>query len=1376
LVNNHAQEPFNLNTGPLFKVKLLQLGERDFVLLINMHHIISDGWSMGVFKREWQQVYRALVKGQTPQWEPLTIDYTDYAAWQQNWLQGNVLETQLNYWKNQLNHAPALLELPTDYSRPPQQSYKGVLYECELTTELTHKLKHLSQKQGVTLFMTALAAFSVLLSRYSGQSDLCIGSPIANRTHSQTEDLMGFFVNTLVLRNKINFDNSFIDLLQQTRQICLDAYAHQDIPFEYLVEQLQPERSLSYNPLFQVMLVLQNSAEVGTKISLPELEIKWFEQNYPFAKFDLKLDLSEYDNKLHCIWEYATDLFAGETIQRMAQHWEILLEAIVDSPQQPIYELPFITTTEIEQFKIWNQTDIDYPKDQTLVTLFEDQATKKPDNIAVVFKEQSLSYQQLNEKANQLANYLSDFKKQHQLPNNSLIGICVERSPDMIISLLAILKTGSAYVPIDPNYPRDRIQFILEDSQVPLLITTDLFQEKLSLKQQNNSCFVISLDQKKWQNQLINNPPRQSNPHDLAYIIYTSGSTGKPKGVAIAHYSPVVLLKWAHSVFSAEQLLGVLASTSICFDLSIFEMFVPLTQGGSIIIVKNALDTEQICNSIVPITLINTVPSAAAELLNMNAIPTTVQVINLAGEPLKNSLVQALYKQTSARLIYNLYGPSEDTTYSTFTKVFRNAEQEPTIGKAIANTRIYILDSYNQPVAPGIPGELCIAGSGLAQGYWNHPDLSAEKFINLNLFNQTERIYKTGDLARWLLDGNLQYLGRIDHQVKIRGFRIELGEIEASLIKHPDIKETVVIARKNTDFDANLVAYIVLCKKDSETEYLQGEQVEMWQEVFNKAYFQPQTPESDFTLNLAGWNDSYTGEPIPQNLMEEWRDKTVEQILELAPKRVWEIGCGTGMLLFKIAPHCQTFIGTDFSAKALQYIQENLRSQNLKKKVTLKQSAANQFEGIAPQSYDLVILNSVIQYFPSVDYLLAVLDGVINSIETGGKILIGDVRNFKLLEAFHTAVEFYRADDDLSIKELRQRIRNSLRTEEELLIDPNLFICLKQKYPRISQVQIQLKRGYNQTEMNRFRYDVILYLDQPQTLVTEWQSLDWQVEQLNLKTIQNILNTQEPDLLGIENIPNIRLISEMVLLEKIPEFEGTVKQLKAILSQMEIGINPEALRTLTEDLPYTPFIQYGDREFSTYQVIFQRNTTSPFNQPRFASKNSLDPLNWKNYANQPLTLETNHVDPALIAQFREFLGQTLPDYMIPSHFVQLEKLPLTPNGKIDRKALPDPNTPILLTDIELPENPTEELLAGLWAKLLKYEVISRQDNFFNLGGHSLLATQLVARIRDQLKVELPLSKVFEYPILKELANYLDTYLWINSSDDSQPLDEEEIEL
>jgi cyclopropane fatty-acyl-phospholipid synthase-like methyltransferase/acyl carrier protein len=512
--------------------------------------------------------------------------------------------------------------------------------------------------------------------------------------------------------------------------------------------------------------------------------------------------------------------------------------------------------------------------------------------------------------------------------------------------------------------------------------------------------------------------------------------------------------------------------------------------------------------------------------------------------------------------------------------------------------------------------------------------------------------------------------------------------------------------------------------------------------------------------------------------MEEWRDKTVEQILELAPKRVWEIGCGTGMLLFKIAPHCQTFFGTDFSTKALQYVQENLRLQNLEKKVTLKQSLANQFEGIVPQSYDLVVLNSVIQYFPSIDYLLEVLEGVINSLETEGKILIGDVRNFKLLEAFHTAVEFYRGDDDLAINELRQRIRNSLRTEEELLIDPNFFIALKQKYPRISQVQIELKRGYNQTEMNRFRYDVVLYLDQPQTLVTEWQWLNWEVEQLNLEKIQHILDTQKPNLLGIQDIPNIRLMSEMVLLEKIPEFEGTVKQLKAVLSQMETGINPEALRTLTENLPYTPFIQYSDREFSTYQVIFQLNTTYPFSQPRFALKQTVNSQSWQDYANQPLTVNPNSIDPVLSNQWRDFLGQTLPEYMIPSHFIQQSKLPLTPNGKIDRKALPAPEAFIVSTDIELPQTTTEVLLAAIWSKLLKYEGISRQDNFFYLGGHSLLATQLISRIREQFQIELSVSKLFEYPILKELTGYLDTCLWVNAPEDSQPLDldEEEIEL
>jgi amino acid adenylation domain-containing protein len=1380
----HAQEPFDLNTDCLFRAKLLQLSEQKNVLLINMHHIISDGWSMGLFKREWEQAYTAYAAGSVPNLSPLPIQYSDFAAWQRSWLQRETLLTQENYWQQQLGDAPRLLELPTDYLRPAQQSYQGEREEFSLSKELTQKLKTISQQQGVSLFMTLLTAFNILLSRYSRQEDLCVGSAIANRTHSYTEGLIGFFVNTLVLRSKIKSEQSFSELLQQTRQTCLDAYAHQDIPFEYLVEKLQPERSLSHNPLFQVMMVLQNAVGAGAKVHLPGLEIQYLEQSFPFAKFDILLDLSERDEQLHCMWEYATDLFAASTIRRMAAHFEVLLTAIVQNSQQPIYQLPIITPAEIQQLQVWNQTETDYPQNHTLVSLFENQAAKTPAQIAVVSVDQSLSYQELNQKANRLANYLLQLKSQQQLSDPPLMAICMERSLEMLIGIFAILKAGGTYLPIDPSYPQERINLMLEDSHAAVLLTTKSLPQQLPLEKLKSTCQLVFLDQPTWSDSPTENPQKFIRFDDLAYVIYTSGSTGKPKGVAIAHASAVAFVNWAHSVFSTEQLAGVLASTSICFDLSIFEIFVPLTQGGSVILVENALYIEQAHQSPVPITLINTVPSAAAELLNMNVIPSSVQVINLAGEPLRNNLVQALYQNTSVQEVYNLYGPSEDTTYSTFTKVAKNAQHEPTIGKAIANTRIYILDHANQPLPPGIPGELCIGGAGLAQSYLHRPEATAEKFITLELFGKPERIYKTGDLARWLPDGNLQYLGRIDHQVKLRGFRIELGEIEASLLKHPKIQEAVVLVREDSERDSygelryqRLVTYVV---PTTESDYTsQSEQVELWEQVFNDSYTQQTTPTDDPTLNLAGWKDSYTGEPILRSAMQEWRDTTVDQILELAPKRVWEIGCGTGMLLFKVASHCQHYLGTDFASSGLQYIEQHLKQQSLQNKVTLKQSAANQFDGIESNVYDLVIINSVIQYFPSLDYLLSVIAGAIKTVSHQGKILIGDVRNLHLLAAFHTTTEFYRAPDDLSIQDLRQKIQNRIRTEEELLIDPDFFIALKQRFSRISHVQIELKRGYSHTEMSRFRYDVVLHLDQVDIPLTQPQCLDWQEQQLNLATIERILTTEQPDLLGIKSIPNARLTPEMVLLAQIPQLDGTVTDLKAAIAQVKSGIEPEAFRNLARDLPYTAFIQYSSTGFSDYDVVFQRHIFEEDKIPRFATKGNWRLKPWQNYANQPLQYRTNQIDPALLAEWRDFLEKTLPDYMIPSHFVVLDKLPLTHNGKVDRKALPAPDPKVAVTDIELPVTETEKLLAQLWAKLLKYEVIGRQDNFFNLGGHSLLATQLCYRIRDTFKVELPLRQVFESPTIIDLANYIDSCIWVNSTTtDIQPLnsDEEEIEL
>ncbi|MCC5645814.1 amino acid adenylation domain-containing protein [Nostoc sp. CHAB 5824] len=1407
LSNSHAQEPFDLNTGPLFKAKLLQLSEQKNVLLLNMHHIISDGWSMGVFKREWEQAYSAFAAGDAPNLSPLPIQYSDYAAWQRSWLQGEILENQENYWKQQLGDAPRLLDLPTDHPRPAQQSYEGGREEYRLSNELTQRLKVVSQKHGVSLFMTLLTAFNILLSRYSRQDDLCVGSAIANRTHSYTEGLIGFFVNTLVLRSKIKPELGFSELLQQIRQTCLDAYAHQDIPFEYLVEQLQPERSLSHNPLFQVMIVLQNTERAGTNVSLPDLDIHWLDQDYPFAKFDLTLDLCERDGQLRCMWEYATDLFEAETIRRMAGHFEVLLEAIAENPHQPISKLPLITRAEIQQLQLWNQTNIDYPQDQTLVTLFEQQVAQTPDNIAVVFEDCSLSYQELNQKANQLAYSLLELKTEQQLPDNPLIAICIERSLEMVIGLFGILKAGGAYVPIDPNYPQERIRFMLEDCGAKVLLTHSQLKDKLAIANKEtlphslvqtrliaslptpHSRKVLCLDEGNFAKQSTDNPSCQSKPDDLAYVIYTSGSTGQPKGVQLLHSGLTNYLHWAKDFYAVAEGQGTPVQSSLSFDATITSLYLPLICGRTTTLVREKQEIEALANIVKQnnhLSLVKITPSHLEILnqqLNPNAMPNRVNAFVLGGEGLHaNQIIPWLTHAPDTRLI-NEYGPTEAVVgccvYEATGKM--DLVGDLLIGQPIANARIYILDNQNQPLPPGIPGELCIAGAGLARGYLNRAELTAEKFIELDLFGEQERVYKTGDLARWLPDGNLEYLGRIDNQVKLRGFRIELGEIEALLAKHPKIQQAVVILQGEDAIAQRLLAYIVPTATDVESlqaTSLQAEQVELWQQVFNDSYSQQQIPIDDPTLNLAGWNDSYTGKPIPQAAMQEWRDTTVAQILELEPKRIWEIGCGTGMLLFKIASHCQHYLGTDFSPEALQYIEQHLKQQSLNDKVTLKISAANQFDGIETNAYDLVIINSVIQYFPSLDYFLQVLEGAIKAVTTQGSIFIGDVRNLQLLEAFHTAVEFYRASDELSIKDLRQQIKKSIDTEGELLIDPDFFIALKQRFPRISQVQIQLQRGYAQTEMSRFRYDVILHLDQTNTSVTEPQCLDWPGQQLNLETIERILTTQQPDLLRINNIPNARLTSEMVLLEEIAQLDGIVSDLKAAVAQAKSGIEPEAFR-IARDLPYTLFIQYSSTGFADYDVVFQRNIPGQAILPRFTQGENLRLKPWQDYANQPLQYRTNQVDLGLLAEWRDFLGKTLPDYMIPNHFTVLDQLPLTPNGKVDRLALPAPNATVSSTDTELPVTSTEKLLAELWAKLLKYAAIARRDNFFNLGGHSLLATQLCYRIRDTFKVELPLRKVFEYPTLTELANYLDTCIWINSSTaDMQPLnsDEEEIEL
>ncbi|WPD23245.1 MAG: amino acid adenylation domain-containing protein [Candidatus Electrothrix scaldis] len=813
-IRKHAVRPFDLETGPLLRLELLILGEQEHVLLFNMHHIISDGWSIGILLREWTEIHTALAEEREPELRPLPVQYSDYVAWQRQSLNEDVVERRLARWTEELTGAPQLLELPTDHPRPPVQSYRGAHLESRIDADLTAWLHELGMKKNSTLFMTLLAVFGVLLHKYSGQDDILIGSPTANRTQSQIEDLIGFFVNTLVLRARFEKGMSFSALLAQVRRTALEAFAYQDLPFERLVERLAPERSLSCSPLFQVMFALQNNEE--GELVLPGLETELLEQDFPTAKFDLTLNAAERDGGLILHWEYAVDLFEEATIRRMSEHFAVLLKGIVEQPEVDISSLPLLTAAETEQLIAWNDTTTEYPADRTLADLFEEQAAKTPENIAVVFpsagsgraEDQQLTYRELNEKANQLAHALLELGVQA----DTLVGICAERSLEMIIGLLGILKAGGAYVPLDPDYPEERLRFMLQDCGAEILLTQTRLHERLP----GFAGTLLDLDDPQlYAGRSAENPQRCCGSEHLAYVIYTSGSTGRPKGVCVPQRAVVRLVRGAdYQSFNSDMRMGQASNTS--FDAATYEIWGALLNGASLVHVPKDvlirpselgayLREQAVSSMFVTTALFNQIARHQSDAFS------GLDYLLFGGEQVDPLSVEGIVNADGPKNLLHVYGPTESTTYSTWHNVLRSDAEDSTIpiGRPIANTRIYILDANLRPLPPGIPGELCIAGAGLARGYLNRPDLTAEKFVEVELFGKTERIYRTGDLARWRADGNLEYLGRIDHQVKLRGFRIELGEIEAALTKHESVSEAVVVLRER-EGNKSLAAYLTV--------------------------------------------------------------------------------------------------------------------------------------------------------------------------------------------------------------------------------------------------------------------------------------------------------------------------------------------------------------------------------------------------------------------------------------------------------------------------------------------------------------------------------------------------------------------------------------
>lgn len=826
LIKAEAQIPFKFSTDALWRTKLLKLSEEYHILIITIHHIISDGWSMGVLVNDLSSFYQAFCNQTAPTLPVLTLQYADFAEWQHQWLQGDRLASQLNYWKQQLDGALPILDLPSNHPRPSTQTYRGAVATFQYDHHLTQQLEKLSQRSGVTLFMTLLTAFTVLLYRYSGQQDLVIGSPIANRNRVEIENLIGFFANTLPLRIKVENNPTFEQLLTQVQEITLDAYSHQDLPFDFLVEELRIERHLSHNPIVQVMFALQNSPLPSIK--LPNLEISQIVSfDNGSARFDLEMHLWESPGGLRGDVVYSTDLFNSDTIQRLIGHFKTLLGGIVSNPQHRVAELPILTADERQKILIeWQQTQTEYPRDKTIAQLFEEQVEKSPNAIAVVFGAQQLTYQELNQRANQLAHHL------HMLGGtaNQLVGICVERSIEMLVSLLAILKVGGAYLPLDSNYPQERLAFIIQDSQISTLLTQENLSTILKEKLANTLTNLIYVDRdwktfEQYTSDNLNTSLLTVN--NLAYVEYTSGSTGIPKGVCVSHRGVVRLVKNTN-YFNFNPDLVFLQLAPLSFDASTFEIWGSLLNGARLVIMPPHIPSLQELGQAIRQYQVTTLwlTSGLFNLMVDERIEDLKSLWHLlaGGDALSIPHVQKFLQQLPNCQLINGYGPTENTTFTCCYPITSQSpiEKSVPIGRPIANTVVYILDSHLQPLPIGVTGELYIGGDGLALGYLNNPKLTTEKFIP-NPFTPLSRdlLYKTGDLVCYLEDGNIEFLGRMDFQVKIRGFRIEISEIELALLKHPDVREAVVIALASPNGNKQLVAYVI-AKRDVDTSKLRS--------------------------------------------------------------------------------------------------------------------------------------------------------------------------------------------------------------------------------------------------------------------------------------------------------------------------------------------------------------------------------------------------------------------------------------------------------------------------------------------------------------------------------------------------------------------------
>ena len=1347
---------FDLDKAPLMRLTIMRTAEDEHLVVWSFHHILLDGWSSQIVLRDFGRLYDTACSGKMQDLKS-SRPYRDYIVW----LQAQDLSKAEVFWRHSLQGFAAPTPLHADRPRGEISDQNPDYGEqrLHLPRTLSDSLLAFARQQRVTLNTVLQGAWALLLSRYSNEIDVVFGAVVSGRPAELdgVESMVGLFINVLPVRVTVRQNAYLLPWLRELQSSQLQARQYEYAP---MAEIQRWSEIPSGVPLFESLLVFENVPDLSEEQvedddkGIPLLEIT----NYPLCIVVLP------GRRIQISISYDCRRFDRGSMARMAGHLQVLLEGIAGSTDARLSDLPLITSQERQQLLVeWNDTSELCPR-RSILELFETQVIQRPEATAFIFNNERLSYSELNTRANRLAHYLQSFG----IGPEARVGISLERSLEFVVALLGVFKAGGAYLPLDPSYPKHRLTSMVEDAGVSVLLTQTRFRNMFSL----DDAKVLCLDAKVRDiaARSSSNPTTIVTPEDLAYVIYTSGSTGQPKGICVEHKQILNRLAWMWKTYPFEPDEVSCQKTAANFVDSIWEFLGALLSGIPSVIVSDRVvrDPFALVKLLAEhrITRLWVVPSFLRMLLdtfpNLEQRVPRLKFWVSSGESLPVELWQSFRRIMPQCVLYNLYGTSEvwDVTWYDTRSAAQPLRRVP-IGRPICNMEAYVLDSRLEPCPIGVPGELYVGGVGLARGYTNRADLTAERFIGHPFRKETgARLYRTGDLARYRDDGNLEHLGRVDHQIKIRGLRIELQEVESILAQHPGVRETVAIARDDSRGEPTLVAFITRNVAYRPPEFDESralaEHLSEWKEVWEETYRQ-NPPSEDPTFNTAGLKNSYTGLPFSGEEVSDWVEGTSERLLAMEPSEVLEIGCGGGLLLFQLAPRCRRYCGTDISSAALNWARVGVANLGWAH-VTLLEQPAHDFSGFEDESFDAIVLNSVAQYFPRLEYLTEVLEQAVRTVRKGGFVFVGDVRSMPLLSTFHSSVEFQRATPTTALRDLHQVVRNRVKGEEELLIDPSYFFALKDHLLANIQVEVQPKLGRCPKEFSNYRYDVTLHVGASKVEPVECQWLHWGRDHLSPAALGQILQEMRPDVIGVTEVPNSSLSADLYVSKLLasPNNLKTVKDLRNTLSlEQPQNTELEEILALARECGYSARTYWGIGPEGGYQILLRRQGVAGGETPFFVMPGVRRGA-WSDYANQPLQ---GTLTRSLASELRSFIQTRLPEVMIPSAFVFLDTLPLTPNGKVDRQALlSGSHSGQQLRSLRAaPRTTVERNLASIYGEVLSLGQIGIHDNFFtDLGGHSLLATRVVSRIRDSCQIELPLRTVFENPTVASLARIVES--------------------